>query len=263
MDSELEKRVAREKNSHAENDVLTKNLNTQRRFPHIFHYPSRKRLYEYLDEQVVHMEGKKVLDYGCGLGEESLRYINSGASKVIGIDISTKFINDASRKCEDLNIDRDLYEFIEMDAHDLQFQDNSFDVVIGYAILHHLDPSLALKEIHRVLKPNGRVLLLEPLADNPLLKIFRWATPGIRTVDERPFTGKDITNMFSSDLWERQMKYCGILEAPFAILTSIVMPEKEENFVLRFADKIEKWLHDRNLFLSWNQYVLFDCLKRG
>ena len=209
------------------------------------------------------MEGKTVLDYGCGPGYKSLEYINSGASRVIGIDISKKFIETALSQCKDLNIDRESYDFIEMDAHDLQFRDDSFDVVIGYAILHHLDTSVALKEIHRVLKPNGRVLLLEPLADNPVLKLFRRATPGIRTVDERPFTGKDIKNMFSAQLWERQMKYCGVLEAPFAVLTSILMPEHENNFILRFADRIERWLHANNLFLSWNQYVLFDCLKKG
>lgn len=263
MDEKIQDRVDRERDSHAENDILSKNFQAQVRFSHLLSYPSRKRLYQYLEKKTSDLNGMTVLDYGCGHGHLSLRYSGSGASKVIGIDISKKFIDLATKQRDGLGVDAALCQFVEMDAHDLKFEDDSFDLVIGYAILHHLDTKLAVKEIYRVLKPCGRVLLLEPLADNPALKLFRWLTPGIRTVDERPFTRSDLVSLFPAEQWDRQLKFCGILEAPLAVLTSIIIPKRVDNFLLRSADRIEKWLHARNMLVSWNQYVLFDCLKRG
>ena len=55
-----------------------------------------------------------------------------------------------------------------MDAHDLQFEDGTFDFVYGDAILHHLNMVPALDEIFRVLKPNGKILFVEPLDVNPV-----------------------------------------------------------------------------------------------
>ena len=54
------------------------------------------------------------------------------------------------------------------DLCDLQFADNSFDVVISFHVLEHIpDDRAALREIHRVLKPNGRLVLCLPETDGP------------------------------------------------------------------------------------------------
>ena len=143
----------------------------------------------------------------------------------------------------------------------LKFEENKFDMVIGFGILHHLEASTALDEICRVLKPGGRVLLQEPLADNLLLKLFRLLTPQARTEDERPFSQKDIELLTSKDQWKNELFYCGLIEAPLSMLTSMVIPNKPDNCLLKFADKIEQYTHDRNLLLSWNQYVLFNMIK--
>ncbi|WP_288956143.1 class I SAM-dependent methyltransferase [uncultured Polaribacter sp.] len=87
-----------------------------------------------------------------------------------------------------------------MDANALTFDDNSFDVVFGGAILHHLDIEKSIEHIHRVLKPGGKVVFLEPLNMNPLYKIYRKLNPQERTPDEHALVSKDfkiIRNKFT------------------------------------------------------------------
>jgi SAM-dependent methyltransferase len=77
-------------------------------------------------------------------------------------------------------------EFYNMDAHDLDFADGSFDLVFGVAILHHLEFPRAMREIHRVLRQGGKIVFLEPLRHNPVARVVRWLTPRARTADETP-----------------------------------------------------------------------------
>lgn len=76
--------------------------------------------------------------------------------------------------------------FSRMDAHSLEFEDNSFDTVFGFGILHHLDYARALDEIRRVLRPGGRMIFNEPLDVNPVGVLVRRLTPEARTIDETP-----------------------------------------------------------------------------
>ena len=76
--------------------------------------------------------------------------------------------------------------FKVMDAHSLDYDDASFDVVFGKAILHHLDYVVALDEIDRVLKPGGLMVFMEPLDLNPVGWLVRAVTPDMRTPDEVP-----------------------------------------------------------------------------
>lgn len=87
-----------------------------------------------------------------------------------------------------------------MDANNLTFEDNSFDVVFGGAILHHLDIEKSIEHIHRVLKPGGKIVFLEPLNMNPIYKIYRKFNPQERTPDEHALVSKDfklIRNKFT------------------------------------------------------------------
>jgi hypothetical protein len=59
------------------------------------------------------------------------------------------------------------------------------------------------------------------------------------------------------------MSFCGIFEAPTALLTSVLLPSRPQNPVLRLADRAERWMHAHRALLSWNQYVLFDLRKKA
>lgn len=79
----------------------------------------------------------KILDLGCGPRDQSIP-VNHLNHQYVGVD----FTNPAA-------------DFLA-DAHSIPFQDNSFDCVLSYAVLEHLhDPYIAIREIHRVLKPDG------------------------------------------------------------------------------------------------------------
>ncbi|MGI8559429.1 MAG: class I SAM-dependent methyltransferase [Solirubrobacteraceae bacterium] len=133
---------------------------------------------------------KRVLLYGCGPANNAHELLEAGAVSIAGIDISEVEIAEAWRQAREGGY-ADMVEFHAGDAHQTGFPDESFDLIIGTAILHHLDVPRALLEIRRILVPGGKAVFLEPLANNPLLRLGRWLTPAARTDDEHPFTVDD------------------------------------------------------------------------
>jgi SAM-dependent methyltransferase len=258
---ELEERVSREKKSHTENDVLGESLKLKNRFHHILTYPSYKRMLLELESAYLNSKSLKVLDYGCGKGLDSLQLLKSGAI-TFGIDISEKYIEFTKQLALKNNFQEKDFKFQVMDAHNLKFEDNSFDLVIGRGMLHHLDANIALKSIHKVLKPKGRAIFIEPLADNPLLKLFRALTPKARTIDEAPFSRADMKKLINPKMWDnKDTMYCGLISAPTSIFTSIVLSKYPNNILLKFSDKLETKLNKHDFFKYLNQYVLFNLQK--
>ncbi|RLI77730.1 hypothetical protein DRP04_10980 [Archaeoglobales archaeon] len=130
-----------------------------------------------------------ILDYGCGTGELSF-YLAKNGARVVGIDISEEAIRQARIKCSQLNLKN--VDFLTMDAIHTEFSDNSFDIVCGISVLHHLDIKKAYCELARILKPGGSAVFLEPLGHNPLINYFRRLTPQLRSPDEHPLLLQDI-----------------------------------------------------------------------
>jgi len=134
--------------------------------------------------------GKDVLDYGCGTGDLTKELCDRGALHVTGFDISEGEVDTARQRAIDDGVG-DKTTFFVADAHKLDLPDDSFDLIVGSSILHHLDLRVALLEIRRILRPGGRAVFLEPLWHNPVLRAGRALTPGARTDDEHPLTVKD------------------------------------------------------------------------
>lgn len=261
IENDTQQRVAREAHAHDSDNVLENSYKLKNRFSHIWNYPSRQDMNAYIDSVISCMRGKYVLDYGCGWGDESFKYLEAGA-KVSGIDISAKHIESAELRAKSLNINEHQYSFNVMDAHKLQFDADVFDYVIGYGILHHLNQDVALSEIYRVLSSGGEAIFFEPLADNPLLKLFRFLTPSARTEDEAPLSAADLMRYKSLFPWDIRFVYCGLIEAPLAMVTSLLIPDMPDNPLLRLGGRIERWLRRKHILDSWNQYVLIVIRKR-
>lgn len=124
-------------------------------------------------------KNKKVLDYCCGEGEESVSFAKQGID-IVGIDISDVSIEKAKKLALKNNV-ADKTSFFVMDAEKTTFTDNYFDVVFCGGVLHHLDTSKAFKEIARIIKQDGEVICDEPLSYNPVFQLYRKLTPHLRT----------------------------------------------------------------------------------
>lgn len=256
----LSQRVEAERLAHEECDVLAESYRLKDRFSHIWTYPSLKKMNALFERYMDDVGGKMVLDYGCGNGDASLRYLENGAV-VHGIDIAENYITHCEGSARGAGHPSDRWEFRVMDAHKLEFPDNHFDLVAGNGILHHLDTAVAMSEIFRVLKPGGRVILKEPLSGSPLLAVFRFLTPKARTEDEMPLSRRAMNELLADRGWSSDSYYCGLLEAPAAVFTSLVLPSSPENWILNAAHLLERRLNRFKWLESWNQYVLISLVK--
>jgi|GEM_PF-1493402 len=105
------------------------------------------------------VKDKVVLDAGCGAGYGSwIMATEGGAREVIGIDYAKEIIEYDLEKYQ-----KDNLTFETMNVLDLGFEDNKFDVVVNFEVFEHIDdPDALLKELSRVLKPDGILLLSTP-----------------------------------------------------------------------------------------------------
>lgn len=134
--------------------------------------------------------GLRVLDFGAGDGRQTIDLLERGAAHVTGFDLSAAQIERARAEVERRGLS-DRADLFVGDAHDTGLPDGEFDLVVGVAILHHLDLARALAEIRRVLKPGGTAVFMEPMFHNPILRLGRLLTPSARTQDEHPLTAAD------------------------------------------------------------------------
>ncbi len=119
----------------------------------------RRRLLKFLSPQT----GEKILDLGCGTGTNTLelaRFVGNG--KVIGIDISSKMIEVAQKKLKQSGLTN--LQFVKGTSHQLPFENNSFDKILTSFALHEMEENIrlaTLKEVNRVLKPQGELFVIE------------------------------------------------------------------------------------------------------
>ncbi len=140
---------------------------------------------EYAYALLGDIRGRTVLDLGCGSGENSVLLARRGA-EVIGVDISESLLSLARQRlavngCADAAV-----RFVPASAHRLPIPDESVDVVLGIAILHHLDLDATSREVLRVLRPGGRAIFKEPVRDSWLFRAVRKLIP-YSAADVSPF----------------------------------------------------------------------------
>jgi demethylmenaquinone methyltransferase/2-methoxy-6-polyprenyl-1,4-benzoquinol methylase len=118
--------------------------------------------------------GDHVLDVACGTGDLTQLFAKSPAEKVIGLDFTPAMLDIARTKLTRQPADAaSKVSYMEGDAMALPFSDASFDVLsIAFGIRNVTDPSKALAEFARVLKPRGRLVVLE--FDQPSNPVMRW-----------------------------------------------------------------------------------------
>ncbi|MCZ6855754.1 MAG: methyltransferase domain-containing protein [Gammaproteobacteria bacterium] len=147
-------------------------------------------------------EGQVVLDVGSGPGFFALALADmvGEAGSIIGVDINTRFVSDANKRASD----RDNVSFHHVTDHRLPFPDGDFDRVICKNVLEYVpDLEATLFEVHRVLKPGGRLhvidsdwgfVVVEPWGKKTVERFFEAAAAAFK----EPYIGRRVPGLMAA-----------------------------------------------------------------
>ncbi|WP_340818017.1 class I SAM-dependent methyltransferase [Methanolobus sp. WCC4] len=119
-----------------------------------------------MDVALPHVDGSTILDAGCGVGSLTLQMARMNPeAKVTGIDLLERTMEQC--RLNAISYDIENTSFKAASIYELPFEDESFDTVTCFFMLHHLDDiPKALSEARRMIPGTGKVLAVEPLDHN-------------------------------------------------------------------------------------------------
>jgi len=139
-------------------------------------YYSRSKYYRYeqsFGNALGNISGAKVLDIGCGTGQEAVFLALLGA-RVTAIDISPVGLDIARRRAQHYGVDVDFQGL----PCPTRFPPESFDIVHGVGILHHTGLDVGMQETKRLLRPGGTAVFLEPIGNSATVeRVKKWLRP--------------------------------------------------------------------------------------
>ena len=185
--------------------------------------------------QATIKENDTVLEYGCGMNTK-INWLAAKTNNRFSFDISDFAIENHNKEAQKKGYPT---QYVVADAHELPYENETFDVVFGTAILHHLDLSVAIAELSRVTKQNGIVVFVEPLGHNYFINKFRNKTPELRTVDEHPLMKSDLET-FEKHFSLHRTKYYFLLP----LFVYAIFKSKTPKFLL-------------NIFINLDRVVFF------
>lgn len=238
----------REKNFH--NELQSKKKG---RFENVFYkalYNIHEDFFDFLKDNAKNSE---ILDYGCGVGSFVEKVINFSPKRIVGIDISEVSINKAREK---IKKSKNNANFLVDNCEKTKFENNSFNIVYGSGILHHLKINECLDEIHRILKPNGDLLFIEPLGTNPIINFYRKLTPKSRSIDEHPFVNKDF-EYINNKFVKIKIKYYGFL----TLLFFPFYKSPADSKVFKLLSNLDQFLFRFKIFKLFAWSVLISAKK--
>lgn len=137
---------------------------------------------------IGNIEGKRLLELGCGCGEASVYFALRGAA-VTAVDISQGMLNTARNLAELHGV---KIETICSSATTLEsVPDSAFDIVYAANMLHHVDIPKTMRLVYKKLRPGGVAYFIDPLAYNPVITAYRLLATKYRTKDEQPLNYTD------------------------------------------------------------------------
>jgi ubiquinone/menaquinone biosynthesis C-methylase UbiE len=162
---ELSRRIAKEEQ---ENDQIYRRRSLENLDLSKTHY-GHQRMLEWALQRLPDLKGARILDIGVGDGQSSVLMARAGA-EVTGIDVSGEALTRAAELARRCGVHP---KFVRMPGEELRFPDQTFDAILCMSVYHHMDLERATREFVRVLRPGGRVVMIEPLATNPPAWLYR------------------------------------------------------------------------------------------
>jgi 2-polyprenyl-3-methyl-5-hydroxy-6-metoxy-1,4-benzoquinol methylase len=117
------------------------------------------------------LQHKQVLDLGCGIGYTPLELAKRGA-QVTAVDLSAQAVQTTRQRAMQAGYGAQV-EAIRANVEQLPFADASFDVIYAQNFLMHVSHRAVGRECFRLLRPGGKLVVVEPLAHHPLVRLYR------------------------------------------------------------------------------------------
>lgn len=228
-------RASSEIEAYAEGGFMEERAKHKSKLRHYYNTPNNLRLQQVFEDLVeANLNNNAVLEIGCGTGWNCKRVLDHGAARVHGIDIAESMLNQAKENFDDPRLTFDLQDIHEP-------MEGSYDLIIGRAVLHHVDYQQVLRQLYdNNLNPGGKMFFIEPMAEGLLTKLYWKLSPHLHTPDERPFYATDIRWLEQSFPGFELIPF-GYLSFPVAIASALVMPQPS-NIFTRMADRIDQKL---------------------
>lgn len=125
--------------------------------------------YGYSRDLLGDVDGKHIMDAGCGIGNTAIMLTRRGAT-VQGFDVDDEVLQKAQQiaAANGLSV-----EYTKQWFETINYPDASFDLAFGSCVIHHVEIDKAAQQLGRVLKPGGRAVFIENSGRNPLLMFAR------------------------------------------------------------------------------------------
>jgi len=115
---------------------------------------------------VLDRKARNVLDIATGTGDLAIMFAKEDVDKITGLDISVGMLDVGKKKIKDLGLE-DKVDMIIGDSEQLPFEEATFDAItVAFGVRNFENLELGLEEIHRVLKPEGSLVVLETSQPN-------------------------------------------------------------------------------------------------
>lgn len=184
------------------------------------------------------LRDQRVLELAAGAGTNALALADCGAH-VVATELSRGGLRALARLAANHPLPP---RGVQCDATRLPFAARSFDLVTGENFLMHVDPAAVLAECHRVLRPGGRVVFLEPTAHHPLVRLYRRVASPYRQTRPRYLSLDSLTGAAS------EFRLARVDPRYFLAVLSLFVTWQPALFswVFRVLDYADRWL-----FRAW------------
>ena len=221
---------------------------------------ANKKLCDFVINQ-TQIKNNKFLDIGCGYGEQDFYWNEKYKYNIVALDISKKQIDYATEKADKLN--NDCIKFIQGDATNLPFSDNSFKNIICLESAFHYNPRKDFfKESYRVLDNDSELVIADIVLKNNhygiLKSLFINFFKEILSVPNE--------NLITANTYVNNLKECGFEVETINISSKTFKPyfnhfSKNHHFSFYFYDKLVEIITNNIQDIPF-EYYIFKCKKK-